>query len=165
MFYALCAPRGLFMGEIKSTLELAMERTKGIVVSEKEKDEIKQKEILRKATGLFHRYREGHLSLNEILKEIGRMEKKTAVTVKELLLSQWINALSLDDDDERTLKGVEALKERSIAEVKQRFDRLLSQYQREKDKVKEKARVQLVEAFKFPTKEYEKPTDPWDDAE
>ena len=56
------------MGEIKSTLELAMERTKRFSVSAKEKDEIKQKEALRKATGLFHRYREGHLSLNDVLK-------------------------------------------------------------------------------------------------
>ena len=69
------------MGEIKSTLELAMERTKGFAVSEKEKDEMKQKEALRKATGLFHRYREGHLSLNDLLKEVERMERKTATKV------------------------------------------------------------------------------------
>jgi hypothetical protein len=136
------------MGEIKSTLELAMERTKRFAVSEKEKDEIKQKEALRKATSLFHRYREGHLSLNDVLKEVERMERKTATTVKEYLLSRWIDALSLDEDNERILKGVESLKEKSIAEVKQRFDRLLSLYQKEKEKVKEKAEVQLVEALK-----------------
>ena len=78
------------MGEIKSTLELAMERTKHFSVSEKERDEIKQKEALRKATGFFHRYREGHLSLNDILKEVERMERKTAATVKEYLLSHWM---------------------------------------------------------------------------
>ena len=136
------------MGEIKSTLELAMERTKHFAISEKEKEEIKQKEVLQKATSLFHRYREGHLSLNEVLKEIERMERRTATTVKKHLLSHWIDALSLDDDDERILKGVESLKERSIAEAKQRFHDLLSQYQREKEKVKEKTGVQLIEALK-----------------
>jgi hypothetical protein len=136
------------MGEIKSTLELAMERTKKFAISEKEKGEMKQKEVLQRATSLFHRYREGHLSSNEILKEIERMEKNTRATVKELLLSQWIDALSLDDEDERILKGVESLKERSIAEIKQRFHHLLSQYQREKEKVKEKMRVQLTEVLK-----------------
>jgi hypothetical protein len=136
------------MGEIKSTLELAMERTKRFSVSEKERDEIKQKEALRKATGFFHRYREGHLSLNDVLKEVERMERKTATTVKEYLFSHWIDALSLDHDNDRILRGVESLKGKSIAEVKQRFDRLLSQYQREKDKVKKKAGVQLVEALK-----------------
>ena len=133
------------MGEIKSTLELAMERTKKFAISEKEKEEIKQKEVLQKATTLFHRYREGHLPLSDILKEIEKMDKKTATTVKELLLSQWIDALSLDDDAERILKGVESLKQRSTDEVKQKFHHLFSQYQEEKEKVKEKVRVQLIE--------------------
>ena len=136
------------MGEVKSTLELAMERTKRFAVSEKEKEEIKQKEILRKATSLFHRYREGHTSLNDILKEIERMETKTATTVKEYLLSHWIDAVSLDDRDERILKGIESLKERSIAEVKLKFRDLVSQYQREKEELKEKVGDQLREALK-----------------
>jgi len=136
------------MGEIKSTLELAMERTKKFAISEKEKEGIKQKEILQKATSLFHRYREGHLPLNEILKEIGRMEKKTATTVKESLLSQWIDALSLDDDDERIFKGIESLKGRSMDGVKQKFHSLLSQYLSEKEKVKGKVKVQFTEALK-----------------
>jgi hypothetical protein len=138
----------LRVGEIKSTLELAMERTKKFAISEKEKEEMKQKEVLQKATGLFHRYREGHLSLNEILKQIEKMEKKTAVTVKESLLSQWIDALSLDDDDERILKGIESLKRRSIDEVKQKFNHLLAQYQGEKAKLRERVRVQFTEALR-----------------
>jgi hypothetical protein len=136
------------MGEIKSTLELVMERTKKFAISEKEKEEMKQKEVLQKATGLFHRYREGHLSLNEILKQIEKMEKKIAITVRESLLSQWIDALSLDDDDERILKGIESLKQQSIKEVKQKFHHLLSQYQGEKEKVKEKVKVQFTEALR-----------------
>jgi hypothetical protein len=136
------------MGEIKSTLELAMERTKKFAISEKEKEEFKQKEVLQKATSLFHRYREGGLSLNEILKQIERMEKKTATTVKELLLSQWIDALSLDNDDKRTLKGIESLKQRSIDEVKQKYHHLLSQYQGEKAKLRERVRVQFAEALR-----------------
>jgi len=136
------------MGEIKSTLELAMERTKKFAISEKEKEEMKQKEILQKATSLFHRYREGHLPLNNILKEIGKMEKKTAITVKKILLSQWIDALSLDDDDERILKGIESLKGRSMDEVKQKFHHLLSQYLSEKEKVKEKVKVQFTDTLK-----------------
>jgi hypothetical protein len=148
MLHALCALQGSSMGEIKSTLELAMERTKKFAISNKEKEEIKQKELRQKATSLFHRYREGNLPLNEILKEIEKMEEGTARTVKELLLSQWIDALSLDDDAERILKGIESLKQRSIDEVKQKFQHLLSQYQEEKEKVKEKMRVQLTEVLK-----------------
>jgi uncharacterized membrane-anchored protein YjiN (DUF445 family) len=136
------------VGEIKSTLELAMERTKKFAISEKEKEEMKQKEVLQKATGLFHRYREGHLPLNEIMREIERMEKKTATTVKEFLLSQWIDALSLEGDVERILKGIESLKQRSINEVKEKFYSLLSQYHEEKENAKEEVTIQFTEALR-----------------
>jgi hypothetical protein len=68
--------------------------------------------------------------------------------VKELLLSQWIDTLSLDNDDKRTLKGIESLKQRSIDEVKQKFHHLLSQYQGEKAKLRERVRVQFAEALR-----------------
>ena len=136
------------MGEIKSTLELAMERTKRFAVSQKEKDAIKQKEISNKAASLFHRYREGHFPLNSLLKEIEGMEKRAAMTVREYLLSHWIDALSLDDENERTLKGVESLKGGSITEVKQRFRDLFFQYKSEKEKTKERVGSQLREALK-----------------
>jgi len=136
------------MAEIKSTLELAMERTKKFEISEKEREEIKRKEILQKVTSLFHRYRESHLPLNEILKEIERMEEKAAKMVKEDLLSQWIDALSLNDDDERLLKGIESLMDREIDDEKQKFDSLLSEYQKEKEKVKQELKAALVEILR-----------------
>ncbi len=136
------------MGEIKSTLELAMERTKRLSVSEKEKEEMKQKEALRRAIGFFHRYREGSLSLNDITREIGKMERKEGVTVRESLLSRWIGALSLDDENERILKGVESLKGKSIGGTRQKIAHLLSQYRSEKEEIKKKIGGQLIESLK-----------------
>jgi len=136
------------MGEIKSTFELAMERTKKFEISNEERAEIKRKEIMQKVTSLFNRYLEGDLPLNEILKEIEKMEEKTAIVMKESLLSQWIDALSLNGEGERLFKGIESLKQRSIDEVKQNFHRLLFQYQKEKKKVEEALRIQFTEALK-----------------
>ena len=136
------------MGEIKSTLDLAMERTKKISISQEEREEIKRKEILQKVTGLSNRYREGRLSLNEIQKEIERMDEKTERLVKEALLSQWIDALSLGDEDERLLKGVEALKNRDVDEVRKKLHRLIIEYQREKEKVKQEAKTQSIKALR-----------------
>jgi len=136
------------VAEIKSTLELALERTKKISISEEEKEKIKQQETLQKVNGLFHRYREGRLSLNEILRDVERMDEKTGALSKEILLSQWIDALSLNDDIERILKGIEALKERDINEVKQKFSHLLFQYRKEREKIKQEVRTQLEEALR-----------------
>ncbi|OGP67124.1 MAG: hypothetical protein A2169_01255 [Deltaproteobacteria bacterium RBG_13_47_9] len=136
------------MGEIKSTLELAMERTKRFSISNEEKAEIKRKEILRKVASLFNRYLEGHLPLNEILREIERMEEMTAKVVKESLLSQWIDALSLNGEYERLIKGIESLKQQGIDKVKEEFYRLLSQYQKEKKKLEEELNIQFTEALR-----------------
>ena len=136
------------MGEIKSTIELAMERTKKFAISDKEKEELKQKEVLQKGGSLFHRYRDGHLSLNEVLKQIEKMEEKKATMVKKSLLSQWIDALSLNDDHERTFKGIEALNHQSLDEVRKKFHLLLSQYQGEKETLREKTNLQLTDALK-----------------
>jgi hypothetical protein len=136
------------MAEIKSTIELAMERTKQISISEKEKEEMKQKEILQKAMGLFYRYREGRLSLNEILKEIDRMDQQTERLIKEILLSQLIDALSLTDEDERLLKGIESLKQGDLEEMNRKFYQLFSQYKSAKEKIKKEVRSKRIEALR-----------------
>ncbi len=136
------------MAEIKSTLELAMERTKKIGISEKERKEIKQKEIGQKVNALSHRYMGGHLPLSEILREVDKMDEKTKTIAKEALISQWIDALSLKDEDEWLLTGIESLKHRSADPLKEKHHQLLSRYRKEKEKIKEKVRSQLTEALK-----------------
>jgi len=136
------------MAEIKSTLELALERTKKLAISEKEKEEIRQKKLLEKATRLFHRYREGHAPLSELQKEIERMDEKTSAGVKEFLLSQWIDALSLKEEDERLIKGIEWLKNGHLEEVLERFHHLFSQYREEMEKTRHDVRTQLAEGLK-----------------
>ncbi|MGQ9646685.1 MAG: hypothetical protein ACUVWO_09125 [Thermodesulfobacteriota bacterium] len=136
------------MAEIKSTLELALERTKKMVISEKEKAEIRQKDLLEKAKGLFHRYREGHAPLSEIQKEIERMDEKTSASVKEFLLSEWINALSLRDEGERVIKGIEWLKNGRMAELTERFHHLIAQYRKEIEGTRLELSRRIEEALK-----------------
>ncbi|MGB9628777.1 MAG: hypothetical protein ACPL6D_08955 [Thermodesulfobacteriota bacterium] len=136
------------MAEIKSTLELALEKTKKIGISDEERQEIKQKEVLQKVSSLSHRYREGLSSLHEILKEIEKMDEKIRSWVVENLLNQWIETLSLDDEGERLFKGIESLKHRDTEEMKQKFYDLLTLYQEEKEEIKKRVRIQLVEILR-----------------
>ena len=136
------------MSEIKTTLELALERTKKISISAEDREEIKRKETALKVSSLFHRYQEGHLPLDEVLKEIERMDQRTRAMVKETLLSQWIDALSLNGDDERLLRGIAALKGQKMQEVRIKLDHLLSQYRKEREKVDQEMKGQLEEALR-----------------
>jgi hypothetical protein len=118
-----------------------------MTISEKEREEIRQKKVLEKAEGLFHRYRDGHAPLSELQKEIERMDEKTSAAVKEFLLSQWIDALSLKDEDERLLKGIEWLKNGRLEGVLQRLRHLSSQYREEMEKTKQEVRTRLEETL------------------
>jgi hypothetical protein len=136
------------MGEIKSTLELALERTRKISISEEEKEEILQKEIAKKASGMFHRYMEDVLSLHEIKREIERMEERTGRAIGEILLAQWMDAISLDGRNDKLLDGIEFLKGRSVDGPRQSLERLQSECQRERQQGEEKIRTRLADALK-----------------
>ena len=121
-----------------------MERSKRLAISDKEREEIKRREIEQKATGFFHRYVEGHLSLTEILKEIAKMDERTQAAMKEILLSQWMDALSLNDEDEKLLKGIESLKSQSLDELRGRLRGLSQNYSEEKEHVRQKIREETA---------------------
>ena len=144
----LSAWRGKGMAEIKSTLELVLERTKRLEISKEEKEEIKRKQTLQKATTLFHRYMEDRISVNEIMKELERMEVGARDSVKENLLSEWIDALSVSQGNEKLLRGIEVLKGRSLQEIRERLDGLLAQYEGEKKQMEETVRLQQAEALR-----------------
>lgn len=136
------------MGEIKSSLELALERTKGLKISEKEREEIKRKEIMQKAEAFAHRYQEGSMSIHEIQKEMERMEKKRAKEIEEYLVNQWMKNLSLNFEDEKLIDGIGELRSRSMDEIRKEFRNLLTSYQEEKEKARQKIRTIILEGLK-----------------
>jgi hypothetical protein len=136
------------MGEIKSTLELALERTRKLAITQGEKEEIKRQELLKKATGLSRRYMEGDVPLHEVLREIERMPDQKKSKVKKLLLSQWIEALSLESDHERLFDGIESLRGMKVSEVREKFQLLVSEYQMERKKAERDIERQAIEELK-----------------
>lgn len=136
------------MAEIKSTLELALERSRKFVLSKEDKEKIRQKEIEEKISRFFYRFGEGRLHLHEIEREIGQMGKEAGEAIKEGLLNRWIEALSLEDGSEKILRGIEWVKHRPIDEVKQEFQELLAQFQSEKERIKQEVRIQLLEGLR-----------------
>jgi hypothetical protein len=136
------------MGEIKSALELAMEKSEKYVISAEERERIREKEILQKATGLFHRYKEGHLSQSEMMREIEKIEEKVRERVKEVLFSRWTDALSFDSDPERPFGAMESLKGQSLSNIRKEFESLRSVYRNELEEARQTLSLALVEALK-----------------
>jgi hypothetical protein len=136
------------MAEIKSTLELALERTRRVSISPEEKEEIKRKESVQRATGIFHRFMEDTLSLNEVMRKIERIEEKARPMVRDTLLSRWIDAISLEAENEKPLRGIESLKGRSVDEIRRKLKGLRSEYERRGLEAEQKMEIQLAEALR-----------------
>jgi hypothetical protein len=78
------------MAEIKSTLDLVMEKTKNLTFSDEEKQRNKSTDISKKIKGLIGKYKDNTLRYSELQKEIKILEKQhatdcSAVVVQEVL--------------------------------------------------------------------------------
>ena len=61
------------MGEIKSTLDLVLEKTSHLTLSDEEKREQKLKDTLGRLTGLLLRYQDGKLNAQKMEEELDRL--------------------------------------------------------------------------------------------
>jgi hypothetical protein len=68
--------KGCPMGEIKSTLDLVMEKTKHLSLSEEEKLNTKKIDMQNKIRGLINKYEESTLNFTELKKSIDSLQKQ-----------------------------------------------------------------------------------------
>lgn len=87
------------MGEIKSTLDLVMERTKHLSMSSAEKEQQQSTEIEKKVKGLLQRATDGALEVDELFNALDRLQQSEGVKVKAILLDAVADRLDLDRDN------------------------------------------------------------------
>lgn len=85
------------MAEIKSTLDLIMERTKNLTITDEEKAAIREKEFAAKAKGLLSRYLEGSIDADSVHEEIGSEISETAYG-KRVIRQALLDSLDPDAD-------------------------------------------------------------------
>jgi hypothetical protein len=81
------------MAEIKSTLDLVMEKTKHLSLSDDEKQKQKSVEIEKRINGLLQKCRDQILSTDELQQEYGRLKKEFSLTNDSCLISQIISSI------------------------------------------------------------------------
>jgi len=97
------------MGEIKSTLDLVLERTRHLTLSSVEKEEIEVKEALKRVSGYLSRYRDGVLSLEALLKEVRGLAPEIRDRVRGEMARQMSLALNFSPDTDRLIPAMEEL--------------------------------------------------------
>lgn len=95
------------MAEIKSTLEIIMEKTKGLTMTEDEKAEIKHKELSGKIRGLVQKYLDGHMRSDRFKKEVAGLGEEQRVSANTIIKQEIIGRISLEADNSDLLEMME----------------------------------------------------------
>lgn len=83
------------MGEIKSTLDLVMEKTRHLTLSQKEKEEQKQIEVNKRLKGLLQKYQDNILRKEQLGQELDSLRKTFDLNTNEMLSHILLDGLKL----------------------------------------------------------------------
>ncbi len=87
------------MGEIKSTLDLVMERTRHLSMSAEEKARQQQEDFAKRLQGLLQQYADGALSTDRLKDRIDRLKSKMNIHDQEPVLEAVIHRINLATDN------------------------------------------------------------------
>lgn len=88
------------MGEIKSTMDIIMEKTKGLTMSKEEKAEYKHRELTGKVRGLIQKFLDGLLDLNKFKMEMTAFSEQQGDAVKQSVVEASIPHIQLGANNE-----------------------------------------------------------------
>lgn len=96
------------MGEIRSTIDLMMERTAGMALSSDEKEEYRQEEFRRRARGLKIRLLEDPSQVDVIRSSLGSESDEDRGLLEQLLWEEFVDSISVDQS---ALKALDVMGE------------------------------------------------------
>jgi hypothetical protein len=105
------------MGEIKSTLDIIMEKTKGLTMTEEEKETFRKKETEGKVRGLLQRFLDGFIDSERLKNEIGGLGEKRYAVARAALLRECMGRMEPGADNTILLDAVENAVGLNIAPV------------------------------------------------
>lgn len=125
------------MAEIKSAIEIAMERTQGLRLSSEEKEKLRGEEFQSKAHALVNRFLEIDLHFREVEKELAKYSSEQRIRLEKIMIRDLAEALNLDRDNELIFQGIETLapeKKGTAPKIRE----LTQEYQQQKEAARRK---------------------------
>jgi hypothetical protein len=87
------------MGEIKSTLDLVLEKTKHLNLSLEEKQKQRHDEFVQKVKGTVQKYYDKLIKKDRTKEELISLQKEYGFDYKELLIAEAAKKISIDSDN------------------------------------------------------------------
>ena len=124
------------MGEIRSTLDIIMEKAKNLEVTEEEKAELQRKEIEAKAKGLLQKYLDGLLGMEDISSEIQNMSKDAQGWAREALKNECKERIDFEKDNTQILVLLEQVLGLDTRGVRDLIEKFRSHFSREVERIR-----------------------------
>ena len=115
------------MAEIKSTMDIIMERAKNLTVTDEDKKEFAAKEAQNRIRGLFRKYLDGVLSINQFKTEMTAFAEDQKEAAEKELLAECIGAMTVEGDNQRFFEVLEQVLECDIRPIFSVMDAFLEQ--------------------------------------
>lgn len=122
------------MGEIKSTIDLVMEKTKRMRFSAKEHEQLKDDDYRIRAGILAKRYLNSYLNLDGLKKEIANFEEAIRGRILQDTRRELIDSLDPEGNFKRILAGIRVLTGESNPELIDGIERLIAEYHQARSK-------------------------------
>ena len=136
------------MAEIKSTMDIIMEKTKGLTMTEEEKTEYRQQELTGKVRGLIQKFLEGVLKLEKFKVEVAALSAKQENAVNRIIIEESILHIQLGVNNEpvfRILKETAGVDAGPIREMERAFiDRVAGEQADRQKSLREKLKKRGV---------------------
>jgi hypothetical protein len=134
------------MGEIKSTLEIALEKAKAMEISPEDRKHFKQKEILSKARDIFQQYID-HPSRSEGLTQMIKDSGKDAPQIKASLTEVFLAALDPFHPSERVWHGLHELGLKETWSFQEKLAHIAEDNEKVRSEGRKKAEKGLLESL------------------
>lgn len=129
------------MGEIKSAIELAMERTSHLSLSAEEKAKQRRADFEKMLQGALHHYSDGIFSIDDLRDRIKELQSELKVSDSQLVIKAVLTQIDPDQDNERWLDLLSVLEPAS----RDFLQKILSDYRDEQSKLLQIAEKQVLE--------------------
>jgi hypothetical protein len=133
------------MGEIKSTWDIVMEKTRDVKLTLGDREKIKAEERASRINTIFHRYMDGEGNREYLQKEIEGLEGEEGEILQREFLIRFLAAIDLSKDNRKAITGIEILKGKHGAGSPGKLHHLISEYRASRDERARKVEGILLE--------------------
>lgn len=134
------------MAEIRSTLDIIMEKAKNLTVTDEDKKDFMEKEVQGRIKGLFQKYLDGILSTQKLKSEMASFDEERRPVAERELRAACLTTMTVEGDNQPLFEILNQLPGYHMEPVSDLIDEFQKQ-QREEHNKRAESRIQSLKAL------------------